>query len=203
MQKETKKERNGKSQVWRHKVRLQGGREAPLSLPPPELAARLWEIYPFICRGHARTHPTTHHFYFILRVSHSTGWLNRIMSPTIIINQNYGLKNWGWGNCLPGYHAGTAPPNRAQSEENGRILHSWKPWWLQHTGRHSAGFKHDDINFKLPFNCTWRNKATLRKSNDINTNGVWMLSGRVEDLLCPLKRLIWHYKLTGLTDFSA
>lgn len=76
--------------------------EPLLSLPPTELAARLWEIYPFICCGHARTHPTTHHFYFILHVSHSAGWLNRIMSPTIIINQNYGLKKLRLGKWLTG-----------------------------------------------------------------------------------------------------
>lgn len=58
-----------------------------------ELAVQLWEIYPFICCGYAPMNPTTHHFYFILHVSHSAGWLNRIMSTTIIINQNYGLKN--------------------------------------------------------------------------------------------------------------
>lgn len=70
---------------------------------------QLWEIYPFICCGYARMHPTTHHFYFILLVFHSAGWLNRIMSPTIIINQNYGLKNGGRGNCLPGRQTGTGP----------------------------------------------------------------------------------------------
>lgn len=59
-----------------------------------ESAVQLWEIYPFICCGYAQMHPTTHHFYFILLVSHSAGWLNRIMSLTIIINQNYGLKKW-------------------------------------------------------------------------------------------------------------
>lgn len=57
-----------------------------------QCSVRLWEIYPFICCGHAQMHPTTHHFYFIPLVSHSAGWLNRIMSLTIIINQNYGPK---------------------------------------------------------------------------------------------------------------
>lgn len=35
-------------------------------------------------------HPTTHHFYFILLVSHSAGWLNRIMSP----DDNYQSELW-------------------------------------------------------------------------------------------------------------
>lgn len=75
------------------------------------------EIYPFICCGHGPMHPTTHHFYFILLVFYLAGWLSRIMSPNVIINQNYGLKNWGEGNCLQGCQAWTWPQKEERERE--------------------------------------------------------------------------------------
>lgn len=78
------------------------------------------EIYPFICCGHGPMHPTTHHFYFILLVFYLAGWLSRIMSPNVIINQNYGLKNWGEGNCLQGCQAWTWPQKEERERERGK-----------------------------------------------------------------------------------
>lgn len=50
-------------------------------------------IHSFVVDMRECTKQHTVLFYFILLLFHSAGWLNRIMSPAIIINQNYSLKN--------------------------------------------------------------------------------------------------------------
>lgn len=104
--KSREKEKEHKSQVWNHKVRLQGGSlYFLLSGSISSAALRDLSIHLLWLRLNA---PTTHHSYsiFILLISHFAGWLNRIMFPRIIINQNYGLKQWRQRKFL------TRPSNR-------------------------------------------------------------------------------------------
>lgn len=73
-----------------------------------------------------------HHFYFIPLLFHWARRLYRIMSQTIIIHQNYGLKNRGWENCLPGCQVGPETPGEVVWEREREM--GEREEWLREGG---------------------------------------------------------------------